>query len=128
MPGRVDDDVLTSGPLEKGASGIDRHALLLLFQEGVEQKSVFKLFALLFADGLNFSILPSCKVPVSAYKRPNKVDLPWSTLPTMTMFMRSRISTVAGVSVLHVAIFSEDLHASAFVLSATGAFGHVRGA
>ena len=54
VPGRVDDDVLTARPLEEGAGGIDGHALLLLFQERVEQEGVFKLLALLLADGLDF--------------------------------------------------------------------------
>ena len=53
VPGRVDDDVLTTRPLEKSAGGVDRHALLLFLQEGVEQERVLELFALLFADGLN---------------------------------------------------------------------------
>src|SRR5690606_27728125 len=41
------------------------------------------------------STLPSGSEPVSCSRRPIRVDLPWSTCPTMTSFIGAR-STAAG--------------------------------
>ena len=50
MTGRIDNDVFTLCGMEKNLRSIDGDALFLLFFQGVQQKSKFKLLTLLFAD------------------------------------------------------------------------------
>ncbi len=58
VAGRIDDDVKAALPFEEGPRRVDGDALFLLFEEGIEQKRVFELLALLAANGLNFFQLP----------------------------------------------------------------------
>ena len=53
MPGRIDDDVLPAFPDEKRPCGVDRDALLLLFEKGIEQEGILELLSLLATDGLD---------------------------------------------------------------------------
>src|SRR6516164_8523487 len=45
---------------------------------------------------LSASSLPSGRLPVSCSRRPIRVDLPWSTWPTMTMRTSGRLATLAA--------------------------------
>src|SRR5207249_7628659 len=47
---RVDDNVVASLPREERAGGVDRDALLLLFQESVEEEGILELLTLPAAD------------------------------------------------------------------------------
>src|SRR4051812_33643564 len=90
------------------------------------------------------SSLPVGSEPVSASRRPTRVDLPWSTWPTMTMFIASRDCAagsaeveVAGVVMVgpggrgdaaagsHVAVFAQLFEAVLAVLQAARALGDV---
>ncbi len=51
VPRRVDHDVLPSAPAEESAGRVDRDALFLFLQEGVEQEGVLELLTLLTTNG-----------------------------------------------------------------------------
>src|SRR5207253_4411514 len=78
-----------------------------------------------------FSSFPSGRVPVSAKRRPSRVDLPWSTCPTMTILRFSvglamsaiMLSRLAGsLLLLHVTVFAKQLHPAALILGPARAF------
>jgi hypothetical protein len=91
VPRRVDDDVVALARFEESARGVDGNALGLLILERVEQEGVLE-------GARTDSSFPSGKDPVSASSRPTTVLLPWSTCPTMTMFMRMRLSTLPSLA------------------------------
>src|SRR5580698_2723633 len=84
------------------------------------------------ATASNCSSLPSGSEPVSCRRRPTKVDLPWSTWPTMTIFNCS-LGAVPGLlcmvrtnsRISHVAVTAQLLEGvfALLVLRAAGAFG-----
>jgi len=55
---------------------------------------------------LRDSSLPSGRLPVSCRSRPIKVDLPWSTCPTMTMRTSGRLPADAAAATRADASFS----------------------
>ena len=50
VAGGVNDDVLAILPLKKRARGVNRDALFLLLEEGIEQEGIFEFLALALAN------------------------------------------------------------------------------
>ncbi len=123
VAGRIDDDVLAALPVEERPCGVDGDALLLLFEKGIEQERIFELFALLAANGLDlfqFAVRQRTRIGIEPSEQGGLAVIDVTDNHNIEMFGRCRRTHDA----LHVSIFSQQLHASPFVLCTARPLGH----
>ena len=89
VPRRIDDDIVPALPAEERPCRIDGDSLLLFLKKRIEQECVLEFLPLLPADRLDLFEFAVRQRPRVGIETPSKVDFPWSTCPTMTMFRLS---------------------------------------